>query len=397
MSGFRRSERELFPGKHATIGTHGRQVSEDEDDFRTDFQRDVHRIIYSQSFRRLRHKTQVFYFPQNDHVSTRMDHVRFVASASRTVARCLRLNEDLAEAIGLAHDIGHAPFGHQGETFLSAIIDSCQCPELKRRMPTFSHEVYGLRVVDAIAKRDREPPGLNLTWEVRDGIVSHCGEDFKTCRLEPAGNEKDLDRIQTRADAGNPATLEGCIVRLIDKIAYAGKDMEDALEAGLIGTEQVPVNIRERLGMTNGQIVRTLVGDMVRESSGKDYIAISPDLGSLLHDLIEFNSRHIYHSPQAEGYKSQAGKTIQYLFDDLRKELRARKRFTSDRYPPREKKDDSVPLPYRILEQFVTQDMKDVYRADDPDELIVLDFVAGMTDSFAIRSVSDVFIPRMTV
>jgi len=217
MPDFRRSERELFPSPHATIGTRGRRKPQDEDDFRTDFQRDVHRIIYSQSFRRLRHKTQVFYFPQNDHVSTRMDHVRFVASAARTVARCLELNEDLAEAIGLAHDIGHAPFGHQGEDFLSGIIHDH--PTLKRLMPEFSHEVYGLRVVDSIAKRDREPPGLNLTWEVRDGIVSHCGEDFQTCRLEPASNPKNLEQIRTRDDAGKPATLEGCIVRLMDKIA----------------------------------------------------------------------------------------------------------------------------------------------------------------------------------
>ena len=396
MSEFRRSERELFPSPYATIVTRGRRRSEDLDNFRTDFQRDVHRIIYSQSFRRLRHKTQVFYFPQNDHVSTRMDHVRFVASAARTGARCLGLNEDLAEAIGLAHDIGHAPFGHQGEVFLSAIIN--ECPALKRVMPGFSHEVYGLRVVDTIAKGDREPPGLNLTWEVRDGIVSHCGEDFKACRLEPANREKDLDRIRTRDDAGQPATLEGCIVRLIDKVAYAGKDMEDALEAGLIRVEQVPTKVKERLGTTNGQIIGTFVADMVRSSYGKSHVAMSSELGDLLHELIEFNGHHIYHSPHAEGYRSQAGKTIQYLYNDLLTELRARGRFASYRYSPANRKEaDPVPFAYRILQQFVVGDMKNVYRVDDPDELIVLDFVAGMTDSFAIRCVSDIFIPKMMV
>lgn len=397
MSEFRRSERELFPNPYATVASRGRRETEDADDFRTDFQRDVHRVIYSQSFRRLRHKTQVFYFPQNDHVSTRMDHVRFVASAARTVARCLRVNEDLAEAIGLAHDIGHAPFGHQGGDFLSAIIGKCKCPTLRQLIPSFSHEVYGLRVVDSIAKRDREPPGLNLTWEVRDGIVSHCGEDFETCCLEPAGREKDLDGIRTRADAGKPATLEGCIVRLIDKIAYAGKDMEDAIEVRLIRAEQVPIKVREHLGVTNGQIVRTLVRDMVRNSSGKDYIAISPDLGVLLHELIDFNDKHIYHSPQAEGYKSQAEKAIRYLFDDLLGELRGRERFASYRYPQSENKNDPVPLAYRILQQFVVEDMRNVYTVADPDELIVLDFVAGMTDSFAIRCISDIFIPKMMV
>ena len=210
MQDFKRSENELFPGKKATIGSKGRQKKISPDNFREDFQRDIHRIIYSQSFRRLRHKTQVFYFPQNDHVSTRMDHVRFVASAARTVARCLRLNEDLAEAIGLAHDIGHAPFGHQGENFLTKIVQEKK--NLKQIMPAFNHEVYGLRVVDKIARRDREEPGLNLCWEVRDGIISHCGEDFISCKLEPGNINKSLESIKTREDAGNPATFEGYIL-----------------------------------------------------------------------------------------------------------------------------------------------------------------------------------------
>lgn len=394
MSEFRRHEKGLFPSPHATIGTHGRQRNQEPDEFRTDFQRDVHRIIYSQSFRRLRHKAQVFYFPQNDHVSTRMDHVRFVASAARTVARCLGLNEDLAEAIGLAHDIGHPPFGHQGEEFLSEIIK--KHPELEQLMPRFSHEVYGLRVVNYIAKRDREEPGLNLTWEVRDGVVSHCGEDFTRCRLEPATKDKDLEQIRTREDAGNPATLEGCIVRLIDKIAYVGKDIEDALEVRLISEEDVPPKFREKLGTTNGQIIGVFVEDMVRNSYGKDYIAVSSKLGELLHELIEFNGEHIYHSSQAEGYRSQAEKTVKYLFDDLLRELQRTNRFKSEQYPP-PNKDDPVPAVYRVLRQFVATDMKDVYTSSDPDELIVLDFVAGMTDSYAIRSVSDVFIPKMTV
>ncbi len=182
----------------------------------------------------------------------------------------------LAEAIGLAHDIGHAPFGHQGETLLTDIIK--RYPRLRKLMPEFSHEVYGLRVVDSIAKRDRERPGLNLTWEVRDGIVSHCGEDFATCKLIPASKKKPLERIRTRKEAGNPATLEGCIVRLIDKIAYAGKDVEDALEAGVIREQQLPAKFKRRLGTTNGKIIGTFIEDMIRNSYGKDYIAVSTGL-----------------------------------------------------------------------------------------------------------------------
>lgn len=393
MEGFRRSEEELFPNKCATIGTRGRRRRQDPDKFRTEFQRDVHRIIYSQSFRRLRHKAQVFYFPQNDHVSTRMDHVRFVASAARTVARCLGLNEDLVEAIGLAHDIGHPPFGHQGEEFFSGLFE--KYPVLKRLMPKFSHEVYGLRVVECIAKRDRESPGLNLTWEVRDGIISHCGEDFGSCKLKPARGEKNLEEIRTREEAGNPATLEGCVVRLIDKIAYAGKDVEDALEVEVIKEADLPAELKKALGTTNGQIIGKFVEDMVKNSRGKDYVAISPKLGKLLHKLIEFNREHIYHSKEAEGYKTQAKKTILYLFDDLKAELKRTDRFKSVTYPLRE--DNYVPAVYRVFQNFVRRDMKDVYKAEDADELIVLDFIAGMTDSFAIRSVSDVFIPKMTV
>jgi dGTPase len=323
-----------------------------------------------------------------------MDHVRFVASAARTVARCLGLNEDLAEAIGLAHDIGHPPFGHQGEEFLTEIFG--QHKVLKTLMPKFSHEVYGLRVVDYIAKRDRERPGLNLTWEVRDGIISHCGEDYKACKLNMGDKEKDLDNIKNREEAGSPATLEGCIVRLIDKIAYAGKDVEDAIEAKIIEAEQVPQKFKEKLGTTNGQIIGTFIEDMIYQSDGKDYIAISTELGDLLQELIKFNQKYIYHSPEAEEYKAQAGKTIKYLFDDLLLEIKRTDRFQTDKYSD-PKKNGSIPKVYGFFQDFVTKDMKEVYSDEDPNELIVLDFIAGMTDSFAIRSVSEIFIPRMTV
>jgi dGTPase len=388
MSEFKRVEKEMFPNSRATIGTKGRKKQQQPDKFRTEFQRDVHRIIYSQSFRRLRHKTQVFYFPQNDHVSTRMDHVLFVASAARTVARCLGLNEDLAEAIGLAHDIGHAPFGHQGEAFLNEIINKHSA--LSQYIQSFSHEVYGLRVVDKIAKRDREKPGLNLTWEVRDGIISHCGEDFTDCELIPGSKDKELCEIKNRDDAGLPATLEGCIVRLIDKVAYCGKDIEDAIAAEVIKESDVPADISRKLGKTNGKIIGSFLESIIKESYDKDYIAISRQYGDLLHSMIDFNREHIYHSDKSQGYRKQAGQTIKLLFDDLLEIYGKTSKFQDFQ------EDYKTSKVHKFFAEYV-KDMQGVYSDSDPDELVVLDFIAGMTDNFVVRSFQELFIPQATI
>ena len=389
MSDFKRVEKEMFPSRHATIGTKRRQKKQPADKFRTEFQRDIHRIIYSQSFRRLRHKTQVFYFPRNDHVSTRMDHVLFVASAARTVARCLGLNEDLAEAIGLAHDIGHAPFGHQGEDFIKDEI-IVKHASLKELMPHFSHEVYGLRVVDKIAKLDREPPGLNLTWEVRNGIISHYGEDFKNVKLVPGDKNRDLSEITDREKAGFPATLEGCIVRLIDKVAYCGKDIEDAIAVEVIKEKDVPADITEERGKTNGKLIGTFLEDIIEESHGKDYIAISNKYGDLLHSMIDFNGRNIYHSDESERYGKQARQSIRLLFDELLETYRKTSRFRNF------EKDYKTPKVHKVFAEYV-KDMKNIYEDSDPEELVVLDFIAGMTDSFVVRSFQELFIPQATV
>ncbi|MBW8001146.1 MAG: dNTP triphosphohydrolase [Planctomycetes bacterium] len=388
MPDFKRVEKEMFPSSRAAIKTKGRQKNQPPDKFRTEFQRDIHRIIYSQSFRRLRHKTQVFYFPQNDHVSTRMDHVIFVASAAKTVARCLGLNEDLAEAIGLAHDIGHPPFGHQGETFLNEIITKNDT--LKKKMHGFSHEIYGLRVVDKIAKRDREKPGLNLTWEVRDGIISHCGEDFKTCKLVPGSKNKKLSEIKNRKDAGYPATLEGCIVRLIDRVAYCGKDIEDAIAAKVIKEKDVPKNIIKKLGRTNGKIIGSFVENIIQQSQNKDYIAMSREYGDLLHSMTDFNYENIYHSHESQRYGKQAKLSVKLLFDNLLEIYQNTNKFQNF------KEDYKTPDVHNIFAEYV-KDMQGIYEKSDPDELVVLDFIAGMTDSFVVRAFQELFIPKATV
>lgn len=394
MSDFRRLEKELFIGRGATIGTKGRYGELEPDDIRLDFQRDVHRIIYSQAFRRLRHKAQVFHFPRNDHVTTRMGHVLFVAFAARTIARSLRLNEDLAEAVGLAHDIGHAPFGHQGEIFLTGIVEEIikDNSNFKKNMPVFHHEVHGLRVVDKLAKLDREIPGLNLTWEVRDGIISHCGEDFGTCKIEPGDKNKNLEAIRRREEAGNPATLEGCIVRLIDKVAYCGKDIEDAIEVNIIKKSEIPPGIDKELGSNNGQIIGTFVKDMIKNSYKRDYISISQERCDLLHNMIKFNNKHIYHSEKAEKYAQQAEQDIKLLFDKLLEKLQTTRRFESCD----EDEQDEYNV-YKVFHRFVYEDMKSIYDDSVPDELIVLDFIAGMTDGFVLRSFKELFIPQATV
>jgi len=385
MSESRRTERELFPGSGATIETKGRNGDLASDKIRTDFQRDVHRIVYSQAFRRLRHKTQVFFFPRNDHVCTRMEHVLHVASAARTVARSLGLNEDLAEAIGLGHDIGHAPFGHEGENILTEIIAADEA--LHAVLPKFSHEINSLRVVDRIAKLDREPPGLKLTWEVRDGIVSHCGEDQNTRTLRPHKGNKDLDNIKLREQAGYPTTLEGCIVRLIDKIVYVGRDIEDAITTEVISQKEIPKDILAAIGDNNGEIVGTFIEDMVGNSD-QEQIAISKDKANLLHELIEFNGKHIYHSEAAERYKKQARHALKFLFDELTQLVTLTRRFTEN---------GNKTNVCGVLKQFVTEDMKGQYADQDPDSLIVLDFIAGMTDNFAVSAYIELSVPQATV
>ena len=401
-----RYKRDLHLSKYATIKTKGRKYPLKEDEFRTEFQRDCHRIIYSQAFRRLKHKTQVFYFPQNDHISTRIEHVLLVASAARTVARCLELNEDLAEAIGLGHDIGHAPFGHEGERILDSIIkgDTDQLyiknlhekirdiKKLQKIIPEFHHEIYGLRVVDKLAKLDREPPGLNLTWEVRDGILSHCGEK-NSFKLEPYNKHKDLESIKTRETAPLPITREGCLVRIIDRIAYAGRDLEDAIRAQIVNEEEIPPEIKNALGKNNGTIVKNFLEDLIKNSHEMPYITLSEEKGNPLKKLIEFNGKKIYDSSQAQMYKDRARKIIELLFEDLWDYISQDKRNNKNSLSPKNGK----PNVYKVFDEFLDDDMKNAYTASDPNSLKVLDFIAGMTDNFIVQSFQELFVPKATV
>jgi dGTPase len=360
--------------------TRKRQRPLDKDNFRTEYQRDVHRIIYSQPFRRLRHKTQVFFLTINDHVCTRLEHSIYVAYASRTVARSLGLNEDLSEAIGLGHDIGHAPFGHHGEAVLTKIAKEYGIQEV------FHHEVNSLKVVDELTILDGESEkGLNLTYEVRDGIVSHCGEKFER-ELIPGKNEKNLSGIHKRNDAGFPSTLEGCVVRMVDKIAYVGRDLEDGIEANLIETNDIPTDFKMTLGRDNGEIVGNLIMDLIRESSKyEDRICLSKEKHQALVDLKDFNYEKIYKHSRVEYFKKQAENALEALFSHLLKEIKRTNRFESE--------EPNVHV-FKWLDRFI-KEME--YKEEARDEAIVFNFISGMTDNFVLRCIDDIFKPKPIV
>src|SRR6056297_736085 len=232
----KRELRELSEYASYSRESKGRKYEEKQCDFRTCYQRDRDRIIHSKAFRRLKHKTQVFIAPEGDHYRTRLTHTLEVSQIARTIARSLRLNEDLTEAISLGHDLGHTPFGHAGEEALDQVCEG-----------EFSHNKQSLRVVNLLEKRKEEIPGLNLTKEVRDGIANHTGEN-------------------------KPETLEGCIVKIADRIAYINHDIDDALRAGLIELEDLPQKALKVLGKTHSQRIDTMVRDMIIESENKNEI-----------------------------------------------------------------------------------------------------------------------------
>ncbi len=234
--------------------TKGRQHPEEKCSIRTDFQRDRDRILHCKSFRRLKHKTQVFIAPEGDHFRTRLTHTLEVSQISRTIARALRLNEDLTEAIALGHDLGHTPFGHIGERTLNRITKN-----------GFKHNLQSLRVVEVL----EEGHGLNLTWEVRDGIKNHT-------------------------NSGTPSTLEGQIVALSDRIAYINHDIDDAIRANIITEDRLPKTCIDILGHTHSQRINTMVEDVIRNSMNKPFVKMSAEIGEATHELRNFMFENVY-------------------------------------------------------------------------------------------------------
>ncbi len=374
-------EEKLSPYATRSSETRGRRVPMNQDPFRLEFARDETRIIHSPPFRRLKHKTQVFLSPDNDHICTRLEHVLHVSSIASIIGRCLGLNTDLINAIAKGHDLGHAPFGHSGERTLDTLARQAGAPH------GFVHEVHGLRVVDLLTAYGE---GLNLTYEVRDGIVSHCGESFER-EVAPDRN-RDLTRLEEIADRSvHPATLEGCVVRMVDRFAYLGRDLEDGIKADLVEQTDVPREVSEGLGTDNGKIIGRFVTDAIAHSLDRDAIAIGDEVFGLMNLLKEFNYERIYRHPDVEAEMAKAGHIVSLLFERL-----------SEVYEKTNRGRDSVLVERYIHESpclavFFRFSRNTNYDEQTPAWRIVTDYVAGMTDLFALKSHTEMFLPTPLV
>lgn len=320
-----REQEILSPYACLSVNSRGRERLEEECDIRPVFQRDRDRILHSKSFRRLKNKTQVFLTPKGDHYRTRLSHTLEVSQNARTVAKALRLNEDLVEAIALGHDLGHTPFGHAGERCLNEIYAG-----------GFKHNEQSVRIIERL---EREGKGLNLTWEVRDGILNH----------------------QTKTI---PHTLEGKIVRISDKIAYVNSDFDDAIRAQLLCEEDIPLELRKVLGFDTKSRLNHLIHDLIINSMDKEDISLSQETFEALRELRKFMFEHVYKNPIAKV-----------------EEIKAKAMLTQLYYYYMDHLDE---LPAKLLQ------MLDEGEAQGR---VVCDYISGMTDQYAITKFSEHFVP----
>jgi len=348
-------------------------------DIRAEYFRDQTKIIHCYAFRRLKHKAQVFYAPDNDHICTRMEHVLHVATIAATVCRGLNLSgqdwaldTELAYAIGLGHDLGHAPFGHEGEKELAAKLGTPKA---------FMHELNSYRVVEHLANHGQ---GLNLTYAVKDGIICHNGEDFAQNGLRPSAAPNDLENIRARDYM--PCTYEGCIVRMADRVAYLGRDVEDAVTAGFITKADLPRRIIEGLGDSNAEILGTLVADMVAHSAKRETVGFSPGKLALVMEMGKFNYERIYYNPRLVKYRRHIRTVIVTLFDYFT-ELFKENGTDFKAYAAMDLEVD------RNFGHYVEQ-LRSIYETEGfPARAIVTDYIAGMTDGFALDCMRQVCLP----
>ncbi len=317
----------LSPGASLARDSRGREVPEEPCDIRTDYQRDRDRIIHCKSFRRLKHKTQVFLAPMGDHYRTRLTHTLEVSQIARTIARALRLNEDLTEAIALGHDLGHTPFGHTGEEALDEVCDE-----------GFAHYRQSVRVVEIL---ENDGKGLNLTWEVRNGILNH-------------------------RTSGHPATLEGKVVRYSDKIAYINHDIDDAIRAGILTEDTLPREYTEVLGHTARERLNTLIHSLIGRSLGQDDIGMEEEVESAMQGLRRFLFDNVYLSPESRREEEKARKLVQMLYAHY------------------------LDHPEEMPEEYLNL----IWIRHESPSRAACDYVAGMTDNYAVSTFERLFVPK---
>jgi len=323
---FERLEQEtLSPYATLSKNTRGRVAPIEPCQIRTEFIRDRDRILHSKSFRRLKHKTQVFLSPQGDHYRTRLTHTLEVSQIARTISRALRLNEDLTEAISMGHDLGHTPFGHSGEDVLAALLPG-----------GFEHNEQSLRVVE---KLENDGEGLNLTFEVRDGILNH-------------------------KKSGKPATLEGYVVSLADRIAYINHDIDDAIRAGVLKESDLPEACVRVLGDSHGKRINTMILDVVQQSAGKPFVKMSDRMFEQFDALRDFMFENVYKNPKAKSEEEKAKRVINELFE------------------------------YYLAHISLLTGEYAKYIETDGKERAVADYIAGMTDNYAVSEYMRIFVPK---
>lgn len=305
--------------------TRGREREEQPCEMRTEFQRDRDRIIYCKAFRRLKNKTQVFFSPEGDHYVTRLTHTLDVAQIARSLARALCLNEDLTEAIALGHDLGHTPFGHSGERILNKLSPD-----------GFQHNVQSVRVVEVLEKDGK---GLNLTYEVRDGILNH-------------------------KKSGNPATLEGMCVSVADRVAYINHDLDDAIRAGILTAGDVPKDITKVLGNSSRERINTAISSVYRTSAGKNYVKMDKQTEDASEALRKFMFERVYFSDSARGEEEKAERMLTAMYEYFTKNV------------------EKLPQTYiKLLENYDR-------------EQVVCDYLSSMTDRYAVHMFNNIFVPK---
>lgn len=353
-----KTEEKLSP--FASFSKDAIRLKNEESDIRLAYERDIDRIIHTLTYTRYIDKTQVYSDINNDNISKRMTHVQFVSRAARTIARALGLNEDLCEAISLGHDVGHTPFGHTGESILNDISK-------EKLGQVFAHNINSVRMLMKIENRG---VGCNLSLQVLDGIMCHNGEMVKN---KYAPIKKDFDFFYNEykkclVDEDNikklrPMTLEGCVVRLSDIIGYIGKDIEDAKRIGMFDDRDIPLNIKETLGITNSQIMNSIILDVVENSFGKEYITMSDEVYNALVKLKEFNMQNIYLKANTKENIERYETIFNKLFKVYLTALDLNKKSNN------------------IFKVYLCN-MNDEYIKNNKKEQIVIDYMSGMTDRF---------------